>query len=123
MEKLISSEWSVSLDGQSKIVQGIDCIKQRIGIVLNTLKGTDPLRPTFAINVLDWIDKPVNVALPGLRKEILDALTEFMPEIKVSKIIGTLDPSNSKIDYVIHFSITNTTITDFYTQSYGLTNT
>lgn len=116
---LTSSEWAISIEGQGKIVQGIAAIKQRMFIVLNTIKGTDPLRPGFAINLLDWVDKPVNVALPNLKVEIINALTEFMPEITIDTIDAVLTETN-KITYTIHFLITNAVKTDQFDVTYGL---
>jgi phage baseplate assembly protein W len=120
-EIIRSSEWAMSLEGQGKIVQGLDAIKQRIFILLMTQKGTDPFRYRFGIDILKWVDKPVNKALPGLKAEILDALTEFMPEITVTKITGVLE-GQSKVNYIVYFRITNSVKTEQIDVVYGLSS-
>ncbi len=121
METIIkSSEWAISLEGQGKIVQGLDAIKQRIYIILMTQKGTDPFRYRFGVDILKWVDKPVNKAMSGLKVDILDALTEFMPEITVNKITSVLNVS--KVDYIVYFTITNSVKIESFNVVYGLTS-
>lgn len=117
---IVSSEWAISLQGQGQIVQGLAAIKQRLNILLNTPKGSDPLRKRFGIGVFASIDKPSNSVLPAMRKDILDAVAEFMPEIKITKLTGQLDGGHIIFD--IYYSITNTSETDSYTQDYAFTN-
>lgn len=114
---IISTEWSISLMAQGVIVQGLDCIRQRIATLLNTRKGTDPLRPRFGVGVFDYLDKPVNFVIPNMQKEILDAIAEFIPEVSVSKITGSL--IEGKVVFKILYKINNTVSTDLIEHIYG----
>lgn len=117
MTQIVSTEWAISLQAQGEIVQGLDCIRQRIRTVLNTRKGTDPLRPRFGVNVLDYVDRPISVVLTEMRKEIMDAIAEFIPEVEITKITGS--QIEGKAVFKILYKITNTVDTDIIEHIYG----
>ena len=77
--------WQLSL-GNTGIVTGVDDIRQCIATILTTRKGQDPLRPHFGCGLHDYVDKPVNSAIPKMKKEILSALSAYEKRIKVTRI-------------------------------------
>jgi len=107
LDDIISADWSLMLDSSSpqsmvnvesilgsgigNVVQGIADVNQCIAIILATPKGSDPLRPTFACDLWQWIDAPVNVARPALVKEIVEAITKWEPRVKVLSVVINLD--------------------------------
>jgi len=107
LDDIPSADWSLMLDssavqslsqpvpaagaGIGKVVQGIADINQCIAIILATPKGSDPLRPTFACDLWQWIDAPVNVARPALVKEIVEAITKWEPRVRVLSVVINLD--------------------------------
>lgn len=116
-----SSEWAISLNGVGQVVQGLDDIRQCISIILNTRPGTDPLRPRFGVGVFEYIDKPVNIALPNMRKAIIDAIGEFEPRVELTKITASV--VEAKITFTIQYKIKNSVLTDQMDIQYGFTNT
>lgn len=116
-----SSEWAISLAGPGQIVQGLDDIRQCIAIILNTRKGTDPLRPRFGVGVFEYIDKPVNIALPNMRKAIIDAIGEFEPRVELTKVTASV--VEAKITFKLYYKIKNSVETGQTEITYGLTNT
>lgn len=64
--------WQVSIDDPLAIVEGIDDITQCVYIILTTIPGSDPLRPTFGSDVYKYLDKP----LESVRAQIIYAATE-----------------------------------------------
>lgn len=92
---ITSASWSLALDrtigggpgsGIGNIVQGLDDINQCIGIILTTVPGTDPLRPTFAIDVSKFIDAPLPIAQSKLVGGVINALQTWEPRIKVQSV-------------------------------------
>lgn len=81
-----SPVWAISTVGYGVIVEGVSAIRQRIDLAIRTTKGTDPLRPEFGSRVYKYVDAPVNVAVPNVKKELLEALGMWVPEIKVISI-------------------------------------
>lgn len=78
-----SLNWQFATDGPGRIVQGIRDIGQSILFIASTLKGTDPLRPTFGCDLFDWIDQPLPVAAPNMARAILEAVNLWEPRVTV----------------------------------------
>lgn len=89
LQNITSPIWGLSTIGYGVIVEGIAAIRQRMDIAIRTTRGTDPLRPEFGSLVFKFVDAPVNVAVPNVKKELLDALQIWVPEIKVISIRHT----------------------------------
>lgn len=83
--------WGLSVVGYGVIVEGIAAIRQRMDLAIRTTKGTDPLRPEFGSFVYKFVDAPVNVAVPNIKKEIIEALQLWVPEITVVSIRHTFE--------------------------------
>jgi|SRR5215472_9706981 len=90
---LTSTDWSLALDrstptqtagsGIGLVVQGVADINQCISIILSTPPGTDPLRPTFACDLLSWLDKPLAVARSGISSAVITAIALWEPRVLV----------------------------------------
>ena len=90
-----SSSWSLELDqtagggagsGIGNIVQALDDINQCIKIILFTIPGEDPLRPTFGCNIPSYIDKPLGVAQSAIVGNVTNSLTIWEPRISIQNI-------------------------------------
>lgn len=81
-----SKNWQIDITQPQSVVVGSDDIQQSISIILRTRKGEDPLRPHFGSDIWRWIDKPVNTAVPNMKKEILDAIEMFEPRVKITSL-------------------------------------
>lgn len=90
---ITSQDWSFSLT-VDEIVQGFADIQQCIYIILVTKKGTDPTRPDFGCGVYDYIDRPVNVAVPNMKKEIAVAIATYEPRVKIIRILHRVEVSH-----------------------------
>lgn len=90
-----NNTWSISTIGYGVIVEGLAVIRQRIDLVLRTTKRSDPLRPEFGSRVYQYIDTPLNVAIPNMKAEIMYALEMWVPEIKITNVSHRfIDESN-----------------------------
>jgi Bacteriophage baseplate protein W len=90
---ITSADWSLELDqpgrpgsGIGNVVQGVADVNQCVGIILTTPRGSDPLRPTFAANLWQFIDYPINSVLPAVVQEVTQALTLWEPRITIVSI-------------------------------------
>lgn len=81
-----SLNWQLDITGPGRVVQGLKDIGQSILLIASTMKGTDPLRPTFGCGLFDWIDRPVNVAAVNMAREIRDAVNLWEPRVKVLSV-------------------------------------
>jgi hypothetical protein len=93
LDDITSADWSLRLDGTGQpgsgignVVQGLADVNQCVGIILTTPQGTDPLRPTFAADLWQFIDYPINSVLPSVVQEVTRALTLWEPRITIVSI-------------------------------------
>lgn len=83
---ILSTHWQLAPALNEQAVQGIDDIHQCIANILNTLKGTDILRPEFGSDHFQYIDQPEDIALPNMVREITLALKHWENRIQVESV-------------------------------------
>lgn len=101
------------------VVEGIDDIKQCLNIIMYTRKGTDPLRPEFGCGAIDRIDQPMNKAIPGMIKDIIEAVTLFEPRVDMVKSKVTSVVDGSQVTFTLNFKIKNSVETGQQNITYG----
>lgn len=114
---IISASWSLELDstanraalfsvapgtinlgpgaGIGGVVQNLDDINQCIIIILTTIPGEDPFRPTFGCNLFAYIDQPVAVAMAKLSGLVTNALATWEPRINVLSVTTNYGGANN----------------------------
>lgn len=90
-----TENWALSLIGEGEVMTDLEDINQCILLILNTIKGSDPLRPDFGTEIYKWIDKPQNVAIPNVKKEILDNVALWETRCQIVSIAHELDTVQS----------------------------
>lgn len=85
-----SVNWQVAVTGCGDVAENLADIRQCIGLIITTTKGTDPLRPLFGTDIYKLVDKPVNVAAPAIVSEILTGIQLWEPRVRVKKLVYTL---------------------------------
>lgn len=98
-----SREWGISLSEQNEVVQGINDIHQCILIILSTQRGSDPLRPLFGADLTPFHDLPMTQAIPGIINEIITAIGNWEPRVKISKI--TYKVNYSQVTFSIDWTV------------------
>ncbi len=105
LDEIRAADWSISTGEFGQVAEGLADVNQCVYLILNTVKGSDPLRPDFGADVLSFFDQPVNIAGPGISREIVAALSKWETRIRVKKIsfaVGS-EPQNLifSIDWVL----------------------
>lgn len=106
----------MNINSSGDVVQGLAAIQQCILIILTTYKGSDPTRPEFGCGVYDWIDSPVNVAIPNMKKNIAEAIGTYEKRVKIIRILHTIDVST--VVFTIEMKLADSVIQTII--SYGL---
>jgi len=111
---ILSADWSLALDlpGQSgsgigNVVEGLNDISQCIQIILTTPKGTDPLRPTFGSDLWQFIDYPINAAIPHMVREVFEAIEIWEPRVNLLSV-NIAPVIDSTAQSGAHLTITST---------------
>ena len=66
-------------------MQQIADVHQCIRIILTTPKGSDPLRPEFGCDVVNYLDLPLDAARPHIVREVRSALV-WEPRVNVESV-------------------------------------
>ncbi len=115
LQQISSSYWQFSL-APGEVVQGLVDIQQCIYVILVTQKGTDPTRPNFGCGIYDYIDKPMNIAVPNMKREIAQAIRLYEPRVKIIRILHTVEDAH--VTFKIEWKFADQTGTT--TVSYGI---
>lgn len=86
-----AADWQLSINGVGIVEQGLNDVKQCVNLILLTRKGSDPLRPEFGCDMYLYIDQPVHIALPKMKKAMLEAIRQWEPRIEVLGITHDLE--------------------------------
>ena len=116
-QTITSAYWQLDLEDFG-IVQGLADIQQCIYIILVTRKGTDPTRPNFGCGIYEYIDKPMNIAVPNMKREIATAIRMYEPRVKIIRILHTVEVA--KLTFTIEWEFagqTGNTIINYGTSS------
>ena len=97
IQDIKSTNWQLSNINIGEIAGGLDDIRQCLGIIFSTTKGSDPLRPLFGSNIWQFIDTPVNTAAANISAEIIDAVGKWESRIIIKTL--TYNIVGSKIEF------------------------
>jgi phage baseplate assembly protein W len=97
LEDIKATNWQLSNQMIGQVVEGIDDIRQCIGTILTTTKGSDPMRLLFGSDIWQFIDNPVNTAVANISAEIIDSIGKWEPRVRIKEL--TYNITGSKIDF------------------------
>ena len=102
-----SADWSLKLGAIGEVVQGINDIDQCIAIILTTLPGSDPLRPTFGADLWRYIDNPISFAIPSIVREVSAAIAMWEPRVTLQSVsVSPASDSSSQSGAHLNVSVT-----------------
>lgn len=108
LPKVSSGVWCMSASQPGTVITDIEVYKQRVYLVLNTPLGSDPFRPFFGCNYREYIDRPAPIAAVQIKKEIIEAITIWVPEVKLDKITYVI--TAGKIVFTIKILVNGQTL-------------
>jgi len=72
------------------MLTGVEAIRQSWAIILNTVKGSDPLRPTFGSGIFEYIDKPITLFMGDFISQVITDLERWETRTTISQVKVTL---------------------------------
>ena len=97
LKDIKSVDWQPKLNEIGSVVEATDDIDQCIRIILMTRKGSDPHRPEFGSDIWQYIDVPVNVAIPNIIREATDAINIWERRVEIKSITAEIKEENLKL--------------------------
>jgi len=100
LDEIKSVDWQFKLNDIGNAAEGIDDIDQCIKIILMTRKGSNPHRTEFGSDIWQYIDYPINEAVPNIIREAYDAINLWETRVQINSITAEINESqiNFKID-------------------------
>jgi uncharacterized protein len=106
LQDIKSVDWQPKLNEIGSVVEGTDDIDQCMKVILMTRKGSVPHRPEFGSDIWQYIDAPVNVAIPNIIREAMDAINLWETRVEIKGITAVIN--ESQITLSIDRQIKNT---------------
>ena len=91
---------SINIKTYGNLVDGIQEIYQSWYIILNTIKGSDPLRPNFGCSFFEYVDKPISSLDGAFISTIISELETYEKRATISKVEKIIT-SDGKISITI----------------------
>ncbi|MGH3265041.1 MAG: GPW/gp25 family protein [Trebonia sp.] len=113
LSDITSADWSLMLDatagggpgsGIGQVVQSLADVGQCIAIILGTVPGEDPWRPTFGCDLTAFIDRPLPAALPAIVGAVTAAIETWEPRVRVLNV--TAQPGGAAAPSTLSVSVT-----------------
>jgi len=103
LQDIRATNWQLSRTTIGQVVSGIEDIRQCVGIILTTTKGSVPLNPLFGSDIWQFIDKPVSTAVANIAAEILDSIGKWEQRINIKNLTHRI--TGSRIDFSLTFTL------------------
>ena len=78
--------WSQKVGAIGQVVTDAEDIHQCLRIIMLTRKGQDIHRPSFASNLPDYIDHPIQTAKPHVIRETYQAIKNWEPRVLLDRV-------------------------------------
>ena len=78
INEIRSVNWQMNVNGLGLVAENLSDIKQCIGLIIVTSRGTDPLRPEFGTEIYKQIDRPLNAAALSVALLTIAFMTLFV---------------------------------------------
>lgn len=93
LAEITSAHWQPALK-RDGVVEGVADIDQAIRVILSTPKGSDPHRPDFGSDLLLYLDRPIDQAIPHVVRESVEAIRRWEPRCQLIKVIPSVDEAH-----------------------------
>ena len=111
---------STDINNFGKFVEDIDDIRQCWYIIINTIKGSDPLRPDFGCGIFDYLDKPITSFSGEFSSIIIQDLERWETRTEITRATVSI---NSKGEVSILIEAIYTATGDIITDRIVITDT
>ena len=91
---------SIDINTYGNLVDGIQDIHQSWYLILNTVKGSDPIRRNFGCSFFEYVDKPVSELGGEFIYKIISELEAYEKRATISKVSKTI-ASDGKVSVTI----------------------
>lgn len=107
LKSRLGSDTKFPIQGDFQTISGVDLLLQDMQLLLLTVPGERPWRPTFGCNLRTEIWENIDSAASKGSASIRQALDSFEPRINVISVTNTINRNTDLIIFNIQFQIIN----------------
>lgn len=111
LQDIKSKDWQISTVGVGYVAEGLADIRQCLDILLRTVKGSDPLRYEFGSDISQYLDKPLTLAIPNVKRSIIEAVDIWERRVRVKEIKHEI-VDYSTVNFFVVFSLVDEELID-----------
>lgn len=115
-----TKNWQLSTVGVGYIAEGLADIRQCLDILLRTQKGSVPLYPQFGCDIFQYADKPLNFAIPNIKRAIIEAIEVWEKRVVLKKIEHFISiDTPGKVEFTVTVALANEELIDLILYYFG----
>jgi uncharacterized protein len=100
--------WQLSNTEFGQVAIGVDDLQMCVHNILFTRKGEMPLDMQAGSNLYMLVDKPLNIIIPGVTSEVIDAINNQEPRLQVVSVVPTFTPIDGSVAFQINMKVVAT---------------
>jgi phage baseplate assembly protein W len=89
-DEITAGDWSPRLGSPGEIVADLKDIEQCIDIILHSSLRSVPTLPDFGCDILPWLDRPQDIAIPGIIRAVVEAIELWEPRVDIVKVLAEI---------------------------------
>lgn len=114
VDTITTGNWQLSNAEYGQVAVDADDICMSIQNILFIRRGEVPGNPYAGSNILQWVDKPLSVAIPGIKAEVIDAITQQEPRVIITTVTIAFDGDTGATQFAINMKVVGTANTATY---------
>lgn len=105
---ITNPNWQLSNTEFGQVAIGVDDLQMCVHNILFTRKGEMPLDMQAGSNLYMLVDKPLNIIIPGVTAEVIDAINNQEPRLQVQSVVPTFAPVDGSVAFTINMKVVTT---------------
>lgn len=102
------ANWQLSNSEFGQVVTGEMDLLLAVDNILFTRKGEMPLDMNAGSNLYKLVDKPMNIIVPGVTAEVIDAINNQEPRLTVDSVTPTFNSDTGGVEFEISLKVVAT---------------
>lgn len=93
--------WQPRLSHLGEIVEDVEDIHQCLTIILTTQKGSDCLRPDFALDLMAYVDRPISDVHSQIVSDIIQAISIWEQRCQILRVDAAVEAPSGLVLTVV----------------------
>lgn len=91
LANITTQEWQISAETDGLAVENLASVRQSLLLLINTQRGSVPMRPRFGVDLLGQIDSLAPAVLATISRQIIETVNLFLPSVTITDVRRAYD--------------------------------